>query len=110
VEQHALQIMVGSLVALGIVGGTVVQIVKIVFRTDERKAQINNRTALDDEAVKTLRQEIAGLRDTSTQFALSLENSVQRLDERLARVEQRTLKPTPAVSEAEAHQVVGRRE
>ena len=39
------------------------------------------------EELKALRTEVAALRDTSTQFDLSLEHAVQRLEERVSRNE-----------------------
>ena len=59
-----------------------------------------------------MRVEIVGLRDTSPQFDMSLEHSVERMEERTGRVEIRTapyaLQPT-AVSQSEEPQPLGLR-
>lgn len=54
------------------------------------------------EELKALRTEGTALRDTSTQFDLSLEHAVQRLEERVSRGEKASpLKPQAEVEETQ---------
>ncbi len=53
------------------------------------------------QQIAALHQEIAEMRDTSTQFDMSLEHNVQRLEERLGRVETKTARATQPISHAE---------
>ncbi len=50
-------------------------------------AALRQEVAALRQEVAALRQEVAALRDTSTQFDMSLEHNVQRLEERMGRVE-----------------------
>ena len=59
------------------------------------------------EELKALRAEVAALRDTSTQFDLSLEHAVQHLEERVSRGEKAM--PLQSQPAAEEIQSVGRR-
>lgn len=56
------------------------------------------RQAKNDKAFEQIRQEIAQVRETSTQYALSIEDALQRMERRLDELEQR-------VSAAEGQQV-----
>jgi hypothetical protein len=96
-----IDVILGILAGLGIVGATAWSIVKVVFRSDERKLQLRQGGGIDIETIKALREEIAALRDTSTQFDLSIEHAVTRLDERVARMEQRAIRPIAAEPERE---------
>jgi predicted nucleic acid-binding Zn-ribbon protein len=67
-------------------------IVKGILNSQERRlelrlqAQQGQNTAVTEQ-IAALRQELAALRDTSTQFDVSMEQNVQRLEDRLGRLE-----------------------
>jgi len=70
-------------------------IVETITRSQERKAKIRLRAQQGTnedlaQQIAALRQEVAALRDTSTQFDMSQEHSVQRLEERIGRAETKT--------------------
>lgn len=75
------------------VGGWIIPVtVKSVLKSQERRMelQMQAQQGQNDAAaqqIAALRQEVAALRDTSTQFDMSLEHNVQRLEERMGRVE-----------------------
>ncbi len=56
------------------------------------------------EELKALRTEVAALRDTSTQFDLSLEHAVQRLEDRVSRSE-KAAPPKPQIVTEETQSV-----
>lgn len=78
------------------VGGWIIPVtVKSILKSQERRLelQIQAQQGQNDVAAQQiagLRQEVAQMRDTSTQFDMSLEHSVQRLEERMGRVETKT--------------------
>ncbi len=77
-----------SVPLLAIVAG----IVETITRSQERRAKVRLRAqqGTNEEVARqlaALREEVAALRDTSTQFDMALEDSVQRLEGRVARIE-----------------------
>ena len=56
-----------------------------------------------------MRAEIAGLRDTSTQFDMSLEHSVERLEERVGRIETKAAPRPTTYTQPEESQPLGLR-
>jgi predicted nucleic acid-binding Zn-ribbon protein len=67
-------------------------IVKGILSSQERRLELRlqaqqGQNASVTEQIAALRQELAALRDTSTQFDVSVEQSVQRLEDRLGRLE-----------------------
>jgi hypothetical protein len=105
----ASEIILGILAALGIVGATAWSIVRLVFRSDERKIELRRTAAIEPETIKALRDEIAALRETCTQFDLAMEHTVQRIDERVGRLEQRAIRPASA-AQPDAERVSLRRD
>ena len=95
-------------IVLGVGGG----IVQSVLKSQERRLalRLQSQQGTNEEVtsqLKALRAEIAGLRDTSTQFDMSLEHSVQRLEERMGRVEAKGQAPVIPASPPEETQRVG---
>ena len=67
-------------------------VVKRVIKSQERRLEIRLRAQQGQNEdvtrqVEALRAEIASLRDTSTEFDMSLEHAVERLEERVGRME-----------------------
>jgi predicted nucleic acid-binding Zn-ribbon protein len=105
-EIAALALMIPIVaIVLGVGGG----IVQSILKSQERRLELRlqSQQGTNEEVttqLKALRAEIAGLRDTSTQFDMSLEHSVQRLEERLGRIEskgQSSISPAPATEETQ---------
>ena len=75
------------------VGGWIIPVtVKSVLKSQERRLELQmqaqqGRNDAAAQQIDDLRREVAALRDTSTQFDVSLEHNVQRLEERMGRVE-----------------------
>jgi ubiquinone biosynthesis protein UbiJ len=61
------------------------------------------------QQLQALRAEVAALRDTSTQFDMSLENSVQRLEQRVERLEIKSAARNAATVGEETSQPIGTR-
>lgn len=84
---------IGELTGLAFVififgGGIISSALKAWERRMELQAQ--RQQGMNDEVrqeLASLRAEIAGLRDTSTQFDISLEQTVHRLEQRMAHLE-----------------------
>jgi len=77
---------------VAIVGGLATAIIKSLITSSERRMQMRMMTQQGvDEAtrqqIEALKLEVAQLRDTTTQFALSLEQTVTRLDQRVGHIE-----------------------
>lgn len=86
-------------------------IVKSVLKSQEKRLEmrLNAQQGKNEDVTRqlqALRKEIADLRDTSTQFDLSLENAVQRLAERVNRGDTKAVMPKPQSVE-EATQRIG---
>jgi TolA-binding protein len=85
--------VIGELIPIvGIVSVACVIIAKMAFRFEERKLQIRGEiqnTGSDSvrSEVETLRQELARLRDTSTQYDISIQHTLEDVQQRLERVE-----------------------
>lgn len=73
---------------------------KLIQMQLEARAQTDN--AWREEAAK-LRAEINLLRDTSTRYDLSLEDTLQRVEQRLQNVEMRTLPTGNAEERSQIH-------
>lgn len=91
-----------AIVIVGMSLGFVGWLVKIRILAKERLEQIRLKArqpaaGIDDNQMGLLRDEIATLRDTSTQHAISLQHSVERLERRIDFLEQKTrVLDTPA--------------
>ncbi len=105
--------ILGLFIGMLAVGGWIIPVtVKSVLRSQERRLelQMQAQQGQNDAAaqqIATLRQEVAALRDTSTQFDVSLEHSVQRLEERMGRVETKAAAAQAARPSFPAEQQVG---
>lgn len=80
---------------LAVSGWIIPVTVKSILKSQERRLELQMQAQQGQneaaaQQIAALRQEVAALRDTSTQFDLSLEHSVQRVEERLGRVETKT--------------------
>ncbi len=99
--------IVGAIVSIG------QQTIKNVLKSQERRmelqiqAQQGQNTALAQE-VATLRAEVSELRDTSTQFNLSIDHTVQTLAERVDGNAARRAPHIPATPPEEVQQNIGR--
>lgn len=97
-------------IVLGIGSGIVQSVLKSQERRLEMRLQAQQSQNEDvTRQLGTLRAEIAALRDTSTQFDMSVEHSVQRLEERLSRIEAKRTPSFSTASEVEETQPLGRR-
>ena len=77
-----------SAIVLGVGSG----IVQSILKSQERRLELRLQAqqGQNEEVTRqlaALRAEVAGLRDTSTQFDMSLEHTVERLEERVGRIE-----------------------
>ena len=97
-------------IVLGVGSGIVQSILKSQERRLELRLQAQQGKNEDvTRQIEAMRAEIAGLRDTSTQFDMSLEHSVERLEERVGRIETRSAPRPAAVSQPEESQPLGLR-
>ncbi len=99
-----------SIPILAITGG----IVQSILKSQERRMEMRLRAQQGQNEdvtrqIDALRAEVARLRDTSTQFDMSLEHSVERLEERVGRVETRVAAAPAAAPPSEDVQRVGLR-
>lgn len=97
-------------IVLGVGGG----IVQSILKSQERRMEmrLNAQQGKNEDVthqIDALRAEIAGLRDTSTQFDMSLEHTVERLEERVGRVETKAAPRPATVSQPEESQPLGLR-
>lgn len=85
--------MIGELIPIvGILSVACIIIARMSFRFEERKHQMmfQNKGAGNDALraeVETLRQEVARLRDTSTQYDISIQHTLEELHTRVANLE-----------------------
>lgn len=94
---HLLGNLTGLVAVVLIFGGG---IFRAVLSSWERRMelQMQNQQGQSDavkQELAALRAEIAAMRDTSTQFDMSLENSIERLEQRVSHIETKT-RPAPA--------------
>ena len=103
--------IIGVSIPILAIGGSIVQsILKSQERRLEMRLQAQQGKNEDvTRQIETMRAEIAGLRDTSTQFDMSLEHSIERLEERVGRVETKTAPRPATVSQPEESQPLGLR-
>lgn len=97
------------------VGGWIIPVtVKSVLKSQERRLELQmqaqqGRNDAAAQQIDALRQEVAALRDTSTQFDVSLEHNVQRLEDRMGRVEIKTASAQAAPPASHTEQPLGLR-
>ena len=88
-------------------GGVISNILKSQERRAELRVQQQQQTDQQViQQIQALRAEVVGLRDTSTQFDVALEQSVQGLADRVGRIETRN--STLSYSEDKPVQQIGR--
>jgi len=113
-------------IVLGIGSGIVKMILQSIERHHELKALGQQATGgVSDQQMQELRSELAQLRDISTQFAISQDHSLHRLEQRIEHLERQSnagtgptgsadaSPPTPVVTyevktDAPVQQVIGR--
>ena len=99
---HTLAEMI--ITATAISGGVIIAIVAMSFNYMKQMERIKRQPVSQGgevaEAVEALRKELADLKDTSTRYDVSFDTALQRIESRVATVEQRT-------SRLEQEQVVG---
>ncbi len=80
-----------SAIVLGVGSGIVQSILKSQERRMELRLKLQKGQSGDvTKQIEALRVEIAALRDTTTQYDMTNDQIVQRLEERLSRVESKT--------------------
>jgi hypothetical protein len=87
---------------VAIVGGLMIQAIKMLIEHREHLASIKaaNQAANGDVSssdIQQLRDEIARLRDTTTQYDLSIDHHLQDLDQRLSSLENHRLTYTAPI-------------
>lgn len=88
---------IGGIIAVFVIIGVFARsIVKVVMDADVRKIEARRAIQAQDSSVsasqiETLLAEIAQLRETTTQHALSLQHSVERLDHRVEFMERKSI-------------------
>jgi TolA-binding protein len=97
-----------SAIVLGIGSG----IVQLVLKSSERRMELRLKAqkAQSGDAgkqIELLRAEIAALRDTTTQYDMTNDQIVQRLEERLSRIEAKTAGQSARLEE-DTRQRIGR--
>lgn len=80
--------MVEFIVFVAVLGVVAKSIVRVVMQADIRKLELRreaqaSQAPIASDELAQLRAEIARLRDTSTEHALSLQHTVERLDRRV---------------------------
>jgi len=81
-----------------IVLGISASIIKTVIKSQERRLQMkldaqNAAVGISDKGALALRDEIARLRDTTTEHAMSMQNAIDRLEQRVAYLECKSTTP-----------------
>ena len=103
-EDNIAIVLIFGLPVIGVIFGVGSKIVGDVLRSQERRLELRLQAQQGqadqvNQQLAALRAEVAGLRDTSTQFDVSVEQAVQRLEERIARIETKrtpsTVQPAP---------------
>ena len=82
---------IDAAVVLAVLGAVIGGIVRLVFAHTERKIKICSQPGTQDSVApaqqEALRDEIARLRDTSTQYDVSLQHALEDLQHRVASIE-----------------------
>jgi hydrogenase maturation factor HypF (carbamoyltransferase family) len=95
---HFLGSLTGLIAVVLIFGGS---LLRSALSTWERRMELQMQSQQgQSDAVKqemaALRAELAAMRDTSTQFDMSLENSIERLEQRISHMETKTRTVPPS--------------
>lgn len=81
-------VFVLSVVTVATGGGVATELIKSRTRLAEKRMDAGHGTAADTSAIKQLREEIKSLRDTTLQYDLSFDTALQRMEQRVERLEQ----------------------
>lgn len=104
-EHVADMIIVGT----AVLGAVVIAIVAMALNYMKQMERIKRQPVVEDasvtEALDAIRKELADLRNTSTQYDVSFDTALQRIESRVAAVEQRTGR----LEQQEQEQTVGAR-
>lgn len=63
-----------------------------------RAEKASGKSAVSEQVIEELRQEIVALRETTTRFDISFDAAITRLEQRMNRVEEQTGQSEPTVS------------
>lgn len=92
-----------SIVAIGCGAGVLTEYIKHRTKIAEMRlklaAQPRIENRVDDSAIQQLRDEIHSLRDTTTQYDISFDSALQRLEQRIEQVERRGVSGETSASE-----------
>jgi len=102
--------------ALGITAGITAGVIKMILQHVEKKAEIKaGNSGAGNEALRSefeaLRQEVARLRDTSTQYDISIQHTLEELQHRVSTLESKKRNGTAAAAateDKEANVVINR--
>ena len=103
--------IIGFSIPILAIGGSIIQ---SILKSQERRMEmrLNAQQGKNEDVthqIDGLRAEVAGLRDTSTQFDMSLEHSVERLEERVGRIETKAAPRPTTYPQPEESQLLGLR-
>ena len=96
---------------VAILGAFTAGIIKIVLGHKERRAKIRDEatirvnSSLRDE-VEALRRELAQLRDTATQYDVSIQHTLEELQQRMSRMEARGKPGAPLETDQDTRQTI----
>jgi hypothetical protein len=97
------------IVGTAVLGAVVIAIVAMALNYMKQMERIKRQPVVEDasvsEALEAIRTELADLRNTSTQYDVSFDTALQRIESRVAAVEQRTGR----LEQQEQEQTVGAR-
>ena len=80
-----------SAIVLGIASGTIKTVVKSRDRRYQMRLEAQQAVVgLSDKGIQDLRDEIARLRDTTTEHAMSMQHAMDRMEQRVAYLERKT--------------------
>src|SRR5204862_3099875 len=84
--------IVASLVMVGMIMAIPLYLIKTYHRRKMEELRIKQRSEIDGdtkEAIEALRKEMAALRDTTTQYDVSFDTALSRIESRVAHLERR---------------------
>jgi hypothetical protein len=106
-------VMAGAVLIVGIVFGGSYAIVRSVMTSEIKRLELHKQIKqaakpVEEERLKAVETELASLRETSTQFDVSLQNAVERIDHRLEHVENKAKVGSETQAEPLTQRVGGR--
>jgi hypothetical protein len=112
---HDIIPMIGLAIPIvGMLGGFLIAITAILTKASARRHEMELKykqaaPVSRDLEIKALKEELASFKDTSTQYDMSLEHTLQRIEQRISRLEQPEYRPNVNPVESEPVQTIGRR-